>query len=131
MNRRTLKLWLLIGLLTGGAACAPEGCCAPPSQVGTGIHVLNASIRACDLLFEVSGDEVPSVTFGPTVRGEFVPKAPRVGVAFVASADVSLEGQELGRLAFTRAGQTATLVSSSCFDSSGAAVEGDVVRISD
>jgi hypothetical protein len=131
MNRRKLKFWLLLTCLGAGAACAPEGCCAPPSQVGTGIHVINATVRACDLLFEASGDEVPSVTFGPTVRGEFVPKAPNVGVAFVAAADASLEGQELGRLVFTTAGQTATLVTSTCFDANGAPVPGDVVRISE
>jgi hypothetical protein len=131
MTKRRFKLYLLITLLAAGAACGPEGCCAPPSQSGSGINVINGAVRACDLLFRAPGDEVPTVEFGSTVRGESVPKAPLLGVSFVAREDVSLEGQELGRLAFTQPGQVGELVSASCFDSAGAPIEGDVVRISE
>ena len=131
MTTRRFTLYLLITLLAAGAACGPEGCCAPPIIAGTGINVINGDVRACDLLLEAPGDEVPSITFGSAVQGEFVPKAPRVGVSFVANADASLEGQELGRIVFTQPGQAATLVSSTCFDSTGAPIDGDVVRLSE
>ena len=52
-------------------------------------------------------------------------------VSFVARSDASLEGQELGRLVFTQPGQTGELVSATCFDSAGAPVAGDVVRLSE
>jgi hypothetical protein len=130
MNKR-LKLHLMIGLLLAGAACGPEGCCAPPVQAGTGITVVNGAVRACDLVFQVPGDEMPKVEFGAAVKGAAVPKAPNVGVSFVAQSDASLEGQDLGRLVFSAPGQVGELVSSSCYDAQGAPVAGDVVRLSD
>lgn len=130
-TQKRAKLALLLSILFAGAACGPGGCCAPAVQQGTGIHVVNGNVRACDLVFRTSGEEVPSVSFGGAVIGQHVPKAPNLGVSFVAKDDKSLEGQELGRLVFRGAVAPAELISASCFDSAGAPIEGDVVSLSE
>lgn len=130
LQKRT-KLAILFSILATGAACGPNGCCAPAVQTGTGIHVVNGNVRACDLVFRATGDEVPSVSFGGSVMGQYVPKAPNLGVSFVAKNDGSLEGQELGRLVFRGAVTPAELVSATCFDAAGKPIEGDVIRLSE
>lgn len=129
--QKRAKLAILFLILGTGAACAPGGCCAPAVQSGTGIHVANGNVRACDLVFRAAGDEVPRVTFGAPVIGQHVPKAPNLGVSFTAREDASLEGQELGRLVFRGTAAPAELVSARCFDAAGAPVEGDVVRLTE
>lgn len=130
-TRKRAKLAFLFSILAGGAACAPGGCCAPAVQTGTGIHVVNDNVRACDLVFRAGGEEVPRVSFGSAVIGQHVPKAPNLGASFTAREDASLEGQEIGRLVFTGTSTPAELVSARCFDAAGAPVEGDVVRLSE
>jgi hypothetical protein len=124
--------WTLGALMAFAAACGPDGCgCEPPPQVGNGLTVAHAEARACDALFEVSGDEVPEVRFQAPVTGEFVPKAPRFAISFVANADASLEGQELARFVFTTTNDPPSLVESTCYDGAGNAIEGQPLRLAD
>lgn len=125
---RTLTLGaLFFGLAAcgdGGCGCDPE----PPVTEGSGIFVTSEDVRSCDIVFKSSVDEVPKVNFTNVVTGEFVPRAPHVGVSFAATSDASIANQELARAAFTGTG-TLELVKAECFDASGAAIAGDVVTL--
>lgn len=128
---RTLR-WTLLGLLAFVTACTGESCgCTPPSTVGNGLQVTDANVRACDALFTVPGQEVPSVTFDAAVTGESIPKAPRFAVSFAASSDASLVGVEIARFTFTGQSDPPTLVESHCYDAAGAAVDGTPLTLSE
>lgn len=132
MNMTRRLQWTLGALMAFAAACGPDGCgCEPPPQVGNGLSVANAAVRACDAVFSVSGDEIPEVRFQAPVTGESVPKAPRFAISFVANTDASLEGQELARFVFTTNNDPPTLVEARCFDSAGAVVEGQPLRLAE
>ena len=113
-------------LADGGSTAVDAGVIIPP--VG-GVGITNANVRACDLLFQASQAEVPTITFNAAVRGRFVLGAPQVAATFVAAQDQSLEGIEIIEFGYERVPGAVTLVKADCFDASGNAVEPPGVSI--
>lgn len=133
-----IRTLALLSGLSLAVACGEDGCGCEPmptsdggvtadddggTVVGSGLQVTNASARACEALFEVSGDELPKVLFTSSVVGESIPKAPRFALAFTAASDSSLVGQDLVSFSFASGTvPTVTMVRATCFDGSGASL---------
>ena len=123
-SRRTRALYVAFGAVIGLAACGPEGCCTstPPD-----VQVTDARVRSCDIVLRVDGDEVPAVEFDAEVRGQSVPKAPRLGVSFAARTDTAITAAPF-QLRFKGAG-TASIDHEECFDADGKKLDGTPVVI--
>jgi len=122
------------GLVASGLALAVAACsdCGappnpPPPDGPPGPKVTDATVRSCDILLQMAVDEVPAVDFDNSVRGQSIPQAPRLAISFAARADAALTGATPFTLRFKGAASTATLVSETCFDSTGKAIEGTPV----
>ncbi len=116
-----LSVALLLLAVSCGDSCGPAG----EGPIG----VSDSSVRACDVLLRFDGSEIPKAFFGAAVLGEAVPKAPHLSLSFVARSDAPLSGEsDLVSLRFEGASQAAELVRASCFDGSGARVDGEPLR---
>lgn len=122
---RHARLACVSASLIVAAACGPDSCCAPPGDV----VVTDATVRSCDILVSVAGDEVPQVEFSADVRGQSIPQAPRLGISFAARTDASLQGTAPFSVRFKGAPAALTLISETCFDSAGAVVPGTPVAL--
>lgn len=113
------------------AACSDCGAPPnpPPPDGPPGPKVTDTKVRSCDILLSFSGDEIPAVDFDNAVRGQSVPQAPRLAISFAARADASLAAVTPFTLRFKGASSTATLVSETCFDAAGKAIDGTPVAL--
>lgn len=126
--RRLSFALLLLASCGDGCGCEPPP--VDPPLAGTGLQVTSPLARACDAVFRVTADEVPSVTFGDAVRGQAIPKAPRFAVSFVARTDASLVGQPIAAFTFASEGNARpTLEQARCFDPAGAAIPGTPLTV--
>ena len=108
-------------------ATACGNCGAPPNQPPDGATVTDATVRSCDILVQMAGDEVPAVDFANNVRGQSIPQAPRLAISFAARADAALTGSSPFSLRFKGTASAVTLVSETCFDKDGKAIDGTPV----
>ena len=132
IHRSNVSSRLAVLLCAAALASACNNCGAPPDPPpvdGGKAGVTNPAVRSCDVLFQVGGDEVPTVRFGDGVTGEAVPKAPRLALSFVARADGSLVGADVFQLAFQHDAPPVELVKQTCYDAAGAAVAGDALTL--
>ena len=104
-------------------ATACDSCGASPD----GPTVTDATVRSCDILVQVAGEEVPAVDFANNVRGQSIPQAPRLAISFAARADETLTGTSPFSLRFKGTASAVTLVSETCFDKDGKAIDGTPV----
>ena len=128
---------LILGLSIG--ACGGDsggdaggGATGPAADMGVGnmpvqgdLNLVSAEARACDLLFETNGHELSSVSFNTAVEGVFKKRTPKFAVSFTLKGNEPLVGSvaslqlKSGRLSDVQ------LVSATCFDATGATIEGD------
>lgn len=89
------------------------------------LNLLNASARACDLLFQIDGHEATGVDFSSDVTGVFQKRSPSFAVSFTLKADQALTGS-VGAIRLA-SGNLSDLqvVSATCFDRTGTKIEGD------
>jgi hypothetical protein len=89
------------------------------------LNLLNASARACDLLFQIDGHEATGVDFSSDVTGVFQKRSPKFAVSFTLKADQALTGS-VGAIRLA-SGNLSDLqvVSATCFDGTGTKIEGD------
>jgi len=120
---RRARTWLLMTVIGIAAACGPEGCCAPPPPTQIG----DDTLRACDVLVTVDGDEVPAVEFDAAVRGTAIPEAPKLAVSFASRTDASLKGVVPFSFRFRGAPGVVTAVTQTCFDATGTVIVGATV----
>jgi len=123
LRNAALTTIALSSLLT---ATACGNCGAPPNQP-PGATVNDAAVRSCDILVQMAGDEVPAVDFANNVRGQSIPQAPRLAISFAARADAALTGTSPFSLRFKGTASAVTLVSETCFDKDGRAIDGTPV----
>jgi len=109
--------------VTPGGGEADMGMNAAPVQGE--LNLLNASARACDLLFQIDGHEATGVDFSSDVTGVFQKRSPKFAVSFTLKADQALTGS-VGAIRLA-SGNLSDLqvVSTTCFDSTGTKIEGD------
>ena len=117
---------IALSSLITATAC---GSCGPAPVPPGGPVVTDATVRSCDILLQVDGDEVPAVEFADGVRGQSIPQAPRLAISFAARADASLQGGIPFTFRFKGAAGALTIVSEQCFDSAGVAVAGTPVEL--
>ena len=120
----TIVLALLAAMTS--AACDTCGGVAPPPP---GPVITDATVRSCDIVLRMDGDEVPAVEFADSVRGQSIPQAPQVAISFAARADASLQGSAPFVLRFKGSPVPASIVKETCFDATGRAVEGTPVAL--
>ena len=89
------------------------------------LNLVNAEARACDLLFEANGHELSSVSFNSAVEGVFKKRTPKFAVSFTLKANESLSGSVASLQLKSGSLSDVQLVSGTCFDASGATIEGD------
>lgn len=89
------------------------------------LNLLNASARACDLLFQIDGHEATGVDFSSDVTGVFQKRTPKFAVSFTLKSDQALTGA-IGSIQLA-SGNLSDLqvVSATCFDNTGNKIEGD------
>ena len=97
------------------AACDTCGGVAPPPP---GPVITDATVRSCDIVLRLDGDEVPAVEFADSVRGQSIPQAPQLAISFAARADASLQGSAPFVLRFKGSPVPASIVKETCFDDS-------------
>jgi hypothetical protein len=132
MTSPTLRIPTLLLLLLGSTtlpfAAACDGCGTPsanrPADPSPGPTVADATVRSCDILVQMAGDEVPAVDFANNVRGQSIPQAPRLAISFAARTDEPLTKGSPFSLRFTGTASSVTLVSETCFDKTGKPVDG-------
>lgn len=124
-----LRRFPLSVLLASAVATSACGNCGPAPVPPGGPVVTDATVRSCDILLQVDGDEVPAVEFADGVRGQSIPQAPRLAISFAARADASLQGGIPFTFRFKGAAGALTLVSEQCFDGAGVAVAGTPVEL--
>ncbi len=132
MKRRLFfRSFVLAALGAVSFAAGSSGCGCGPEIVpeGSGIFVVNADARACDVVFKSTVDEVPSINFTSLVVGEAIPRAPYVAVSFVAAQEAAIDNQELGRASFSDASGALELVRAECFDQGGGTLQGDTIGL--
>ena len=126
--QRTQTACLFLALLATvtSAACDTCGGVAPPPP---GPVITDATVRSCDIVLRLDGDEVPAVEFADSVRGQSIPQAPQLAISFAARADASLQGSAPFVLRFKGSPVPASIVKETCFDATGKAVEGTPVTL--
>ena len=115
------------GGTTGGGG-SDMGMTAVPVQGD--LNLLNASARACDLLFQIDGHEANGVDFASEVTGVFQKRPPKFAVSFTLKTDQALTGS-VGAIRLASGNLSdLQIVSATCFDSTGNKIEGDgLVRV--
>ena len=129
MLHTALRRFPLSVLLASAVATSACGSCGPAPLPPGGPVVTDATVRSCDILLQVDGDEVPAVEFADGVRGQSIPQAPRLAISFAARADASLQGGIPFTFRFKGAAGALTIVSEPCFDGAGLAVAGTPVEL--
>ena len=89
------------------------------------LNLLNASARACDLLFQIDGHEANGVDFSSDVTGVFQRRTPKFAVSFTLNTDQALTGS-IGAIRLASGNLSdLQIVSANCYDSTGTKIEGD------
>lgn len=135
---------VLIGLALSVSACGGDsggtaggGITDPSADMGMGtmptqgdLNLVNLEARACDLLFETNGHELAGVRFNSAVEGVFKKRTPKFAVSFTLKNNEALSGSVASLQLKSGSLNDVQLVSATCFDASGATIEGDsLVRI--
>ena len=108
-----------------GSSCVGGKCVADTTEARV---TIDPKARGCELLVEQTGSSTTaSASFGTSLLGSYVARAPRMGVSFVAKTDAPISGDEI-TLTFSGADSFA-LVKSRCVDAKGKALAGSAVEL--
>lgn len=100
-----------------------------PGAPGCGVagQVSDPAARSCEVVLRETGATIQGATFGAGVTGQLRRQAPNVALAFVRDADAPFEGAPVA-LQVDGAADGFTVRSVTCFDNTGAALEGAEVK---